>query len=68
MKRLVADLAADNPHVVGNLFNAVSNVLPTHLLDRDLWRRLNLVEATETAGSGEPDLVAVEQLVAGRRE
>ena len=49
MKRLVSEMSRDNPHVVGNLFNAVSNVLPSHLLDRDLWRRLGLTEAIEAS-------------------
>jgi tRNA 2-thiocytidine biosynthesis protein TtcA len=47
MKRLIADLTRENPHVAGNLLNAVSNVLPSHLLDRELWRQLGIGEATE---------------------
>jgi tRNA 2-thiocytidine biosynthesis protein TtcA len=33
MKRLIAQLHADNPKVRGNLFAALSNVVPSHLLD-----------------------------------
>jgi tRNA 2-thiocytidine biosynthesis protein TtcA len=31
--RLVDDLSRENPHVRGNLYHAVGNVVPTHLLD-----------------------------------
>lgn len=37
MKELVAQLHADNPKVRGNLFAALGNVLPAHLLDRTLF-------------------------------
>jgi tRNA 2-thiocytidine biosynthesis protein TtcA len=40
VKRLLAELAAEHPAVKGNLLNALSNVKPGHLLDRDLQRRL----------------------------
>lgn len=33
VKQLVADLAAENPNVPGNLFGALRNVVPSHLLD-----------------------------------
>ncbi len=36
VKQLIAELHADNPNVKGNLFSALSNVRPTHLLDRKL--------------------------------
>lgn len=36
VKRLIADLDRENPKVRGNLFAALSNVRPTHLLDREL--------------------------------
>jgi tRNA 2-thiocytidine biosynthesis protein TtcA len=36
MKELVAQLNAENPKVRGNLFAALGNVLPSHLLDKAL--------------------------------
>lgn len=36
VKQLIAELHAENPNVKGNLFSALSNVRPTHLLDRKL--------------------------------
>jgi tRNA 2-thiocytidine biosynthesis protein TtcA len=36
IKRLLDDLNDDNPHVRGNMFAALSNVRPTHLLDQQL--------------------------------
>jgi tRNA 2-thiocytidine biosynthesis protein TtcA len=40
VKQLIADLAAEHPAVKGNLMNALSKVVPTHLLDRGLLARL----------------------------
>ena len=36
VKRLVADLAAENETIPANLFAALSRVVPSHLLDREL--------------------------------
>jgi tRNA 2-thiocytidine biosynthesis protein TtcA len=49
VKRLIDALHADNPHVRGNLFAALSNVRPTHLLDRDLLRGLGVDPGEGTA-------------------
>jgi tRNA 2-thiocytidine biosynthesis protein TtcA len=38
VKQLIADLTAEHPAVPGNLLNALSNVRPSHLLDRSLHR------------------------------
>ena len=38
MARLLAELERDNPHVRANMLNALRNVRPTHLLDRELAR------------------------------
>ena len=40
VKTLIAELAAEHPAVKGNLLSALSRVVPSHLLDRDLQRRL----------------------------
>ena len=42
MKKLVAQLAAENPKIPSNILRALSNVKPSQLMDRDLWdfRRL----------------------------
>lgn len=37
IKRLINDLHAENPHVKGNMFNALRNVKPSHLLDPSLF-------------------------------
>ncbi len=42
VKRLLDDLCRDNPKVRGNLLASLSNVVPTHLLDRDLMARIGL--------------------------
>ena len=38
MTRLLADLERDNPHVRSVMLNALRNVRPSHLLDRDVAR------------------------------
>ena len=45
MKRLLRGLNDQNDHVKGNIFAALSNVVPSHLLDTDLLGDLGLVEA-----------------------
>lgn len=40
MKELLARLSAENPKVKGNLFAALSHVVPSHLLDRALQERV----------------------------
>jgi len=47
VKRLLDELTAKNPHVRNNVFAALGNVRPTHLLDAELRRALGLVEASE---------------------
>ncbi len=44
VKRLIEELHADNDNVRGSLFAALGTVRATHLLDRDLRRRLGLDE------------------------
>jgi len=44
VKALLTDLQAENPTVKGNLLSALSRVVPSHLLDRELQKRLG--EAT----------------------
>jgi tRNA 2-thiocytidine biosynthesis protein TtcA len=40
VKGLLAELSREHPAVKGNLLNALGNVVPSHLLDRELRRRL----------------------------
>lgn len=42
VRRLIAQLDAENPVVSGNIFAALGNVRPTHLLDKKLHARLGL--------------------------
>ena len=48
IKRLIAELAADNPSLRGNLLAALGNVRATHLLDAELRHKLGIDEASET--------------------
>ncbi len=45
IKRLIAELSADNKNVRGNLFAALGNVRLTHLLDLELRRAAGVEEA-----------------------
>jgi len=47
IKALLSTLHAANPKVKGNLLAALSNVQPTHLLDRKLLNALVAAEAVE---------------------
>ena len=40
VKALLSELSAEHPAVKGNLLNALTRVVPSHLLDRDLQRAL----------------------------
>ena len=40
VKHLINELHDENPHVKGNMFNALRNVKPTHLLDTSLFNVL----------------------------
>lgn len=37
MKRLIAELEQEIPHIRGSMLNAVANAVPSHLLDRELF-------------------------------
>ncbi|TVQ88018.1 MAG: tRNA 2-thiocytidine(32) synthetase TtcA [Deltaproteobacteria bacterium] len=42
IKRLLSALEADNPKIKGNLFAALGNVRPSHLLDRKMWELIGI--------------------------
>ncbi|MFT7579181.1 MAG: tRNA 2-thiocytidine biosynthesis protein TtcA [Myxococcota bacterium] len=46
MKQMLTEMSARNPKVKGNLLSALTNVKPSHLLDRDLWERLGMTTPT----------------------
>ncbi len=50
VKRLIADLAAENPKVPSNLLSALGKVQPSQLMDRRLWDFQGLDEGLESAG------------------
>jgi tRNA 2-thiocytidine biosynthesis protein TtcA len=47
VKRLLAELSAENRAVKGNLLHALSKVVPTHLLDRGLLARLGTAHGAD---------------------
>ncbi len=51
VKRLIDELHRDNPHVRQNMFSALSNIRPSHLLDVELRKRSGLDVATEAPSS-----------------
>jgi tRNA 2-thiocytidine biosynthesis protein TtcA len=68
IKQLVDTLHAQNPNVRGNLFAALSNVRPSHLLDQKLQRTPGGAEApktdatTESTATTEPAALPLSQL------
>ncbi len=53
VKALLAELSAEHPAVKGNLLNALSRVVPSHLLDRGLQRAVAAGVAAGATGRGE---------------
>jgi tRNA 2-thiocytidine biosynthesis protein TtcA len=77
VKALLAELSAEHPAVKGNLLSALSRVIPSRLLDRDLQQRLGEVtgrdpwidaEDGETSGCVEAADPAVVMLSRARGE
>ncbi len=53
VKRLIDQLALDNPKIPSNMLSALQQVRPSQLMDRDLWDFHNLEENQEMAASSE---------------
>jgi tRNA 2-thiocytidine biosynthesis protein TtcA len=71
MKELVAQLHAENPKVRGNLFAALGNVLPAHLLDRALLDSSKETESVDDeAASTDPSskLIGISSLLRTTQE
>lgn len=45
VKRLIDELAAENPKVPSNMLHALSSIRPSQLMDKDLWDFKNLEQA-----------------------
>jgi len=60
VKRLLGVLNAENPNVKGNLFAALGNVKPSHLLDRELRRRYGLDAEGQASAEAPAQVVAAE--------
>ena len=47
VKRLIADLAAENPKVPSNILGAIGNIKPSQLMDDSLWNFTDLESQLE---------------------
>ena len=45
VKKLIDDLAKENPKVPSNILHALSSVQPSHLMDKNLWDFTNILPA-----------------------
>ena len=52
VKRLIADLAIENPKVPSNMLSALGNIQPSQLMDRGLWDFKGLDDDLEEAHMG----------------
>jgi tRNA 2-thiocytidine biosynthesis protein TtcA len=55
VKALLAELSAEHPAVKGNLLHALSHVVPSHLLDRDLQRSVAAATGRDPWLDAEPE-------------
>jgi tRNA 2-thiocytidine biosynthesis protein TtcA len=70
MTRLLADLERDNPNVRAVMLNALRNVRPTHLLDREVaraWAERDPEIRPAVAAEPRPRHAAAEPVVDGKR-
>jgi tRNA 2-thiocytidine biosynthesis protein TtcA len=42
VKRLIDELATENPKIPSNILHALNSVQPSHLMDKTLWDFINL--------------------------
>jgi len=63
IKKLIADLAAENPKIPGNIYAAMGNICPSQLADHDIWNFRDLDNELEPLETVEQaiDLLAVNQ-------
>lgn len=54
VKRLIEELAAENPKIPSNMLHALGKILPSQMMDRDLWDFKNL-ERQRFDGDGRTD-------------
>jgi tRNA 2-thiocytidine biosynthesis protein TtcA len=63
--RMLTDMETKHPGVKTVMTAALSNVRPSHLLDRNLWAQLGLAAAVEAPASDEVALIGANRLVQG---
>jgi tRNA 2-thiocytidine biosynthesis protein TtcA len=70
MTTLLAQLEATNPHIRSVMFNALRNIRPTHLLDRDVsraWSERAADIRPQTVSDPKPKHAAAQPLFSGNR-
>ena len=58
VKRMIEDLAAENPKIPSNMLHALGNILPSQMMDRELWdfRSLELQRLAAESQMVEPEI------------
>ena len=58
IKRMIEDLAAENPKIPSNMLHALGNILPSQMMDRELWdfRSLELQRLAAESQMVEPEI------------
>lgn len=57
VKKLIQELAAENPKIPSNMLRALSNVKPSQLMDRQLWHFRDLAVTQNEEDSNSDDLM-----------
>jgi tRNA 2-thiocytidine biosynthesis protein TtcA len=68
VKRLIDDLATENPKIPSSMLHALGKILPSQMMDRDLWDFKNLEQQRVGSGSQTDETKAQQGFVIERQQ